>query len=121
MNVHLVLPFPPRELNPNARPDRFKKAAVIRDYRGQCRIDALVERNRKTIALKAPVKAWVTFICKDRLWDQDNATASLKAMWDGIVDSGLIPGDSPDLLHVETEVIKGDKASVLVRLEGSDD
>jgi hypothetical protein len=117
MNVHLVLPFPPKGLNPNERPNRYEKAAVIRDYRGQCCIYALQARNRKTIALQAPVQAWVTFICKDKLWDQDNAIASLKAMWDGIVDSGLIPGDSPDLLSVSTEVIKGDKAAVLVRLE----
>lgn len=121
MNVHLVMQFPPRDLNPNARPNRYEKAAVIRDYRGQCYIDALQARNRKTIALKAPVKAWVTFICKGQLWDQDNATASLKAMWDGIVDSGLIPGDAPDQLHVETEVLPSPdkKAMVLVRLEGS--
>jgi hypothetical protein len=119
MNVHLQLPFPDRALSPNERPHYMKKASVVADYRRICEVEALVVRNRKTIALKAPVRAWVTFVCSGNLWDEDNATASLKAMWDGIVESGLIPGDSPDLLHVETTVIKGNKAAVLVRLEGS--
>jgi crossover junction endodeoxyribonuclease RusA len=117
MRVHLQLPFPPKTLSPNDRPNRWDKSAAIRDYRGICKVEALVARDRKTIALKAPVKARVTFVCHPRLWDEDNCTAAFKAGWDGIVDSGLIPGDSPDLLHVETEVIKGSKAMVLVRLE----
>jgi len=120
MNVYLALDFPPKDLSPNARPNRWKKSSVIRDYRGQCKIDALVARNRKTIALKAPVKAWVTFVCHPRMWDEDNCTAAFKAGWDGIVDSGLIPGDSPSELHVETTVTKGDEACVLVRLEGAE-
>lgn len=119
MNVHLMLPFPPKDLSPNARPNRWKKAATISDYREICRINGLEARDRKTIALNAPVRAWVTFVCHPREWDQDNCTAAFKAGWDGIVDSGLIPGDSPDLLHVETDVIKGPRAAVLVRLEGS--
>jgi len=118
MNVHLQLPFPPRVLSPNDRPNRWEKSAAVRDYRGMCKVLALQARDRKTIRLEAPVRAWVTFVCKGQLWDEDNAIASLKALWDGIVDSGLIPGDSPDLLHVETTVTKGDEAAVLVRLEG---
>jgi crossover junction endodeoxyribonuclease RusA len=119
MNVHLHLPFPPRALSPNARPGMWGKANAVKTYRQDCYHLALQARDRKTIALQAPVKAVVTFTCWPQVWDEDNATAAFKAGWDGIVDSGLIPGDSPDLLHVETVVVKGKPAGVRVELVAS--
>lgn len=117
--ITLTLPFPPRDLSPNARPNRWVKAAEAKNYRYACKVEALKVRDRKRIALQAPVRAVVTFSCGSHLWDEDNCTAAFKAGWDGIVDSGLIPGDSPDLLHVETRVVKGKKRNVTVELTGS--
>lgn len=117
MKVTLILPFPARALSPNERTHYQAFAAAKKLYRQQCKIDALVARKAKTIKLEAPVLARLTFICKGQLWDEDNALAAFKAGLDGIVESGLIPGDDPAQLHIESSVRKGQKACVWVELE----
>ena len=117
--ITIILPFPPADLNPNRRPFWAVKAAAVKNYRHACKIKADEVRDRKTITLKAPVRAVVTFYCGTKVWDQDNLTAAFKAGWDGIVESGLIPDDSSDKLHVETHVVGGPKRRVVVELEGS--
>lgn len=118
--ITLTLPFPPRDLSPNARVHRMVKAAAVRTYRYECKVLALKARDRKRIALHAPVRAVVTFSCGKRLWDKDNCIAAFKAGLDGIVESELIPGDSPDLLDVDYRVIEGTKRNVTVTLEGAE-
>ena len=116
--ITLTLAFPPRDLNPNEHTHRWAKAAAAKNYRYACKVDALNVRNRKSITLQAPVKAVVTFCCGTRMWDLDNCIAAFKAGMDGIVESGLIPDDSPDVLQVEYLVTGGKKRNVVVQLEG---
>lgn len=115
--IKLTLPFPPRDLNPNSHVNRWVKAAAAKQYRYACKIEALQARDRKRIALKAPVRAVVTIQCGKRMLDKDNAIAAFKAGMDGIVESGLIPDDSPDVLQVDYRVIGGEKRNVIVELE----
>lgn len=120
-SVRLVLPFPPRDLSPNVRVHWAVKAASARNYRGLCKVEALNAANRRSIKLQPPVRARVLFVCGSRLWDQDNCTAAFKAGWDGIVESGLIPDDNPEVLQVvETLVQKGTKREVRVLLEADE-
>lgn len=117
--ITLTLPFPPRDLSPNARPHWAVKAASAKNYRYACMTLALKARKGKRIALQAPVRAVVTFSCGTRMWDKDNCIAAFKAGLDGIVESGLIPGDSPDVLDVDYRVTGGKKRNVMVELHGS--
>lgn len=124
ITVTLVLDYPPRYLSPNARPNRFRLTEAKREYRLACKVDALKVRNGQNIKypLRAPVTARVVFsVPKGDLPDEDNCTASFKAGWDGIVDSGLISDDNPNVLHVaETLVMRGARREVRVELRGAE-
>jgi crossover junction endodeoxyribonuclease RusA len=115
--ITLTLSFPPKDLNPNTHVHRMVKAAAAKNYRHECKTDALNARNRKSITLQAPIRATVTFCCGSKLWDLDNLVAAFKPAMDGIVESGLIPNDSPTVLHVDYRVVGGPKRNVTVTLE----
>jgi len=89
--VLLRMTAPPRELSPNARKHWAKKAHVVADYREECGWDA---REQCHVALTPPITARVTFVVPDhRRRDLDNLAASLKPMWDGLVDAKVLPDD----------------------------
>jgi len=101
-SIVVVLPLPPRVLSPNcavATPGgRFKKAAAAKRYRRLAR--EATEAERLTPWIKASVTPRFFFPTKRRR-DEDNAIASLKAAYDGIVDAGLLPDD--DHTHMQRE------------------
>ncbi len=102
--IIITLPLPNRVLSPNSsigsRGMMFAKAAASKRYRRIAR-DTV---NHECID-SAPwyeMEVSVTFLHKEkRRRDQDNAMASLKAAYDGIVDSGLIPDD--DYEHMKRQ------------------
>lgn len=98
----IILPLPVKVLSPNcavATPGgRFAKAAAIKKYRRQAR--EAVEAEQIETAPWAEVKVDVAFHFPDRRRrDQDNAAASLKAVYDGVVDAGLVMDD--DYKHMK--------------------
>lgn len=95
-SLMIILPLPSGLLSPNntvgSIGGRFAKAGAIKKYRK--RACDVVENARIETAPwgKVSVKATFYFLRKSRR-DPDNATGSLKAAYDGIVDAGLVIDD----------------------------
>ena len=111
--LRLVLPIPPRELHPNARPHYRTKARLTR----RCR-----ERTRtETFALQPPrlrrAVLHVHWFWPDkRPRDTFDACASLKAYIDGMVDGGAIVDDSWQHMSVGNVSVSVDQKNPRVEL-----
>lgn len=119
--VTLELPFPPRELSPNARTHWRQRATYVSGYKRDCYWVAASVVGTKPQALAAPVTAQTTFVVTtNRKRDEDNLSASIKALWDGLVLLGLLAGDDAAVLkHAPIAIEKGKTACVRVVLEGA--
>lgn len=109
-SLTIILELPVKVLSPNhtiaSLGGRFVKAAAIKKSRK--RTCAAIQETRIETApwRKVLVEATFYFATK-RERDQDNAMGSLKSMYDGIVDSGLVLKDDyehmkrgePEFLH----------------------
>jgi len=122
--ITLTLPFPPRALSPNARPDKWDKARAVRVYRALCTYVAREQLDkpgyRKVREPLTPRVLAVVEYCSalpGPLPDEDNALSMLKTLWDGLVDARVLPGDSPAELHIERfDLRKGPRSEVRVTL-----
>jgi len=98
----IILPLPPRELSPNCAVatagGRFAKASATKRYRRLAKQAVEAVQIDSTPWGKMSVQALFCWPTKRRR-DQDNAIASLKSAYDGIVDSGLICDD--DYNHMQ--------------------
>lgn len=93
-SVTVTLSLPPRALRPNARVCWQAKAAAVKRYRRNARLIALSVLERRTPprweeAVARPVFYWPD----NRRRDRDNAAASLKAVYDGLTDAGVLDDD----------------------------
>lgn len=131
--VRIELPFPPKELSPNARVHWREKAAVVADYREtvgwigrqRCTAEALTanrppviqavteihvgkwETEKVSFPLTPPVRAAVTFVVPNRhKRDLDNLLAMLKPAWDGLTDAGVLAGDDSEQFSVESAKVE---------------
>ncbi|MBN2582551.1 MAG: RusA family crossover junction endodeoxyribonuclease [Planctomycetes bacterium] len=96
-----VLPLPPRELSPNARPHHMAKARAVRKYRLWAWAEA---RSQNVRPGWAEAKAQATFhFTSNRRRDRDNLLASLKPAFDGLVDAGVLADDS-GLTHLPVRI-----------------
>ena len=122
MSITLTLPFPPKELSPNARCAWQKKAAFVQSYRHECKIEGFKAlRSMMPVApfmsKDLPYAVTITFVLKDkRRHDWDNLLASFKAGIDGLVDAGLLPDDDVRSWSCSLRYEQGDKAGVRVEL-----
>jgi len=96
----IVLPLPPRELSPNARPHYMAKARAVKRYREAAYLLALAERLGRPMST-AKVTARFFFSTRRRR-DRDNLLASLKPAFDGIADARVVTNDS-GLIHMPVE------------------
>ena len=96
----IVLPLPPRELSPNARPHWAAKARAVRRYRETAYLSSLAERRARPMRV-AKVTARFFFRTRRRR-DRDNLLASLKPAFDGIADAGIVTDDSA-MVHMPVE------------------
>jgi len=108
----VVLPWPARDLHPNARVHWSKKAKSAKSYRLAC----FVLAKEAGLAFEGPgeVHLWITFNKPSRRrMDADNMVASIKAGIDGMADALKID-DSRFVLHpwVSTKIT----GTVVVRL-----
>ena len=97
--VTIVLPLPKRVLSPNCPSfsvgGGFAKVAATKKYRRLAK--EAVEDECIDTAPWGKVKVKATFFFKTkRERDTDNAMGSIKAVYDGIVDSGLVANDTPE-------------------------
>jgi crossover junction endodeoxyribonuclease RusA len=82
----VILPFPPADLNPNARGHWSKKSRAAKTYRRECWVLALAAK--LTAPKDGPIRLHLDFFPPDRQSrDDDNAIASFKAGRDGIADA----------------------------------
>lgn len=123
--VEVILPFPPKELSPNARLHWREKAKHVREYKEACYFEALAirekgQRHGVRFPLAAPVAMKVWFVVADeRRRDWDNLIGSFKAGVDGLVAAGLITDDSTKAIWaVEYACIHDQHAEVRVTLRG---
>jgi Holliday junction resolvase RusA-like endonuclease len=96
----IVLPLPPRELSPNARPHWAAKARAVRQYRETAYLSALAECRARPLRV-ARVTARFYFRTQRRR-DRDNLLASLKPAFDGIADAGVVANDA-GMIHMPVE------------------
>lgn len=82
--ITIELPWPPRELSPNARTHWGRKSKIAKSYRFAC------GTLTKAAGFKAPegkLYFWVTFCPPNRRSrDDDNLLASFKSGRDGVAD-----------------------------------
>jgi|GEM_PF-292933 len=112
----IVLPWPPKELSPNARVHWAKKSKAAKKYRTECFLLA------KKAGIAAPQSGEITFalefVAPDRRKrDDDNLLASCKAMRDGVADAlGIDDNRFITQLRISRETVKG--GEVRVRIQG---
>ena len=110
----ICLPWPPKELSPNARGHWSKKAKAAKSYRHACRIITFAS------GIKAPegkVLLVLEFVPPDRRErDDDNLVACFKAGRDGIADAlGINDNRFTTQFSLSTDVAKD--GMVLVRIK----
>jgi len=115
----ITLGLPPKELNPNSRPHWGKKAGATKRYRLESQLVTINEMVRHNI--REPFQRLtitpVFYHDTNRRRDGDNALASLKAAFDGLVSAGLVIDDSL-ITHKPVEFrIDKDKPRVELRIE----
>jgi Holliday junction resolvase RusA-like endonuclease len=96
----IVLPLPPRELSPNARPHYMAKARAVKRYRETAYLLALAERPARPMQA-ARVTSHFFFRTRRRR-DRDNLLASLKPAFDGIADARVVANDA-GMIHMPVE------------------
>ncbi len=101
----IVLPLPAKVLSPNcaiATPGgRFAKAAAVKRYRRITK-ESIENEQIESIPWNKVLVEAAFFYGTERRRDQDNAMFSLKPMYDGIVDSGLVADDTSE--HMTREI-----------------
>ena len=110
----IELPWPPKELNPNARAHWAQKSKAAKIYRTACMV---ITRLSGAVAPEGEVHLSITFCPPDRRKrDDDNCLASFKAGRDGVADAlGIDDHRFVTTLRMG-EPVKG--GMVLVRIEG---
>ena len=121
----IVLPLPSKWLSPNVMTGslcgRMAKASAAKKYRETTRKEVAEYSLSAFCAYDAgwkKIKVKPTFYYKQkRRRDTDNAIASLKSAYDGIVDAGLIPDDTPEHMKRTTPEFRVDKEYPRVEIE----
>ena len=92
----VTLPWPPRELSPNARGHWGAKARAAKKYRAAC---WALAKEAQLVAPEGPIHVWLDFIPPSRRHhDVDNCVASMKSGLDGLADA-LGVNDSRFVIH----------------------
>lgn len=82
------LPWPPRELNPNARQHWASAARARKAYRARCRAIATEAGGRVLAGVSGRLRVHLAFFPPDkRPRDWDNLVASMKSGLDGVADA----------------------------------
>ena len=115
----IILPLPKKVLSPNSPTytigGRYAKAAATKKYRRIAKEAVEVEQIDTAPWVKVLVE--VTFFHEtNRKRDTDNAMGSLKAVYDGIVDSGLVSDDDREHMQRREPEFLIDKKSPRVEL-----
>lgn len=84
----LILPWPSRDLHPNARVHWRRKAMATKKARNEARLLAIAARWPRLVLPDGRLHLWWDFVPPDRRKrDDDGLLASVKAARDGIADA----------------------------------
>ena len=118
MNITIELPWPAKELSPNARPHWAPLAKAKKEARHAAKIMTLVEMvtflnypESKTGRIKL---RWTFCPPTRRAYDDDNLESSCKAYRDGIADALGIDDSRFKATKRTGEVVKGGKIIVSI-------
>lgn len=115
----LILPFPPRVLNPNSRVHWSVRANAAKAYKRDCWMLAKAAGWFGVKFASERVHLWIDFYPPDRRHrDDDNAASSFKAARDGIADS-LGINDKRFVSHPMLHAFRKDFQGVKVRVTES--
>lgn len=86
--LEITLPWPPKELSPNARLHWSKKSKAAKGYRHACYMLAIQSGAKAGIPWVGDIHLWIDFYPPDRRHrDDDNMIAAFKAGRDGLADA----------------------------------
>jgi crossover junction endodeoxyribonuclease RusA len=87
--IEVVLPWPPKDLSPNARVHWSKRSKAAKAYRLECGWHVRAAGPKPKFAAAGAITLDIEFIepNKSRNRDEDNLLASIKAGIDGIADA----------------------------------
>ncbi len=108
----IEVPFlPPGQASPNYRGHWSDKSPAASEFRNAVRLYCIKQRNLKGdwVQLVRPVLNLTFVFGSKRNRDEDNMRARFKPGLDGIVDAGLLHGDTPQDLITGTLEIMVDK------------
>ena len=84
----IALPWPPKELSPNARKHWRGLAKAKKAYRDACRVETLLQCRPGYLRLPERIHLTMDFVPPDRRKrDRDNLVASMKSGLDGLADA----------------------------------
>ncbi|MFC0708972.1 endodeoxyribonuclease RusA [Azorhizophilus paspali] len=111
--IELELPWPPKELSPNARTHWAKRSKVAKGYRTACH---LLAKKAGLVTPAGRAMLLLEFVPPDRRRrDDDNMLASFKAGRDGLADAlGIDDSRFVTRLRVSRETVPG--GAVRVRI-----
>lgn len=103
--MNVTLPWPLKELSPNARLHWARVAKAKKTYRQACHLLAL-QAGAKTFDAAGPIHVELAFYPPDRRHrDQDNMLAAMKAGLDGLADAlGVDDRNFKTTFHVADEI-----------------
>ena len=90
----ITVPLPPQEVKANARPHRMAKVRMTAKYRALAWACALEATEGAKPRMERAIERSL-FVHKDArgISDPDNLLYSLKAVWDGFQDAGVLADD----------------------------
>lgn len=110
----IALPFVKPPLTLNQRMHWSEKARVTAQVR---RATAALVRNEGIPPLAQCEVGLVWQVTDKRRRDSDNAVTTLKACCDGIVDAGVVPDDTPDLMgKTMPTIVQAEKAGLILTI-----
>ena len=111
--MEIMLPWPPKDLSPNARVHWARLARAKKVYRAECATQAMAQGARRLAAGKLHL-ALTFYPPTRRAFDLDNSLARMKAGLDGLADVLGV-----DDKHWSLSIERADQLGGYVRVEVS--
>ncbi len=110
----LELPWPPKELSPNARTHWAKRSKIAKNYRAACHV---LCKAAGIVAPEGKMLLIMEFVPPDRRRrDDDNLLSSMKAGRDGLADAlGIDDHRFVTQISISDETTKGGTVRVQIR------
>lgn len=114
----IALPWPPKELSPNARKHWRGLAKAKKAYRDACRVETLLQCRPGYLRLPERIHLTMDFVPPDRRKrDRDNLVAAMKSGLDGVADALGINDERFAVLTVR--IVHDDRVGVHLRMEAA--